>query len=800
MLSRTAVAFVLCLLLAVVRAPLGADTSTAPASVRDALARPVTIRAEVTGLYELCPLIQKASGLHFSLPPLAQPPRVRLTTGEQPVHAALEAAAKSAALDLDYLEVDGKPVACLWLRPEAGEWEALRKLAASADEAERCAAARWLPLLGTKDALVEALQLLADRSRRVRIYAAHGLITCWGRGFWSWRIAPLRALGRPSALAVAEELKLLAEEHRTSSAGRPRFWFTQLAATLRDPAALPELEKFARYEAVEREKLNEGSTIGQSLQAIATIGGEEAERIILDLARRARGNARLTVAEALGALDTPKARQRITAGLRGNYEGVSATAFVNIAGRPGRDRAWLVEPLLELLNRGPDYTQPAGRPTPEEIKAYQARQRRGFESNLVCALLRTGAPAGLARAKEYIEKETDSVACADLCWRLWFDAPGAKAEAEWLRPRVEKLVEAREDRARQTAVNLLGFVAPEQSVPLLLKLAQPETADRHLKSSAVRGLAAIGTEPAVKRVLECLASPDVDLRAAAAQFAGEFGLTKGLPALRKLLKDDEPRVRAVAARSLGLLLDAGSVEALAAAWQNGERGDPKTGRKLPDGYRSAQAALEQLGTIGGVRAAEELAQAARDGQAPALAALATSRDPDCAHALRKLLVSDGPAVFRKLAASGQPTPHDMKYWGRARAARLVVPILVELLSSPEPAVKRTAAGWLEALYVDPSAVAKLADLVSRDPDETVREAAIKALHGSSDALVDPAAAEALVTAHRKRREPSGYASQRDPLQALVDMGACGGPQAAAAIREHLKQAGTASPPEPKELP
>jgi|GEM_PF-1583508 len=771
-----------------------------PVSLGEALGKTITIRAEVMGLNELCPLIQKVSGLHFSVPPLAQLPRVRLTTGEQTVRAAIEAAAKSAALDLDYLEVDGKPVACFWLRPEASEWELLRKLAVSADESERCTAARWLPLLGTKDALVDALKLLSDRSRRVRIYAAHALITYWGRGFWSWRVTPLRSLApEGTAKAVAEELGLLAEEHRTSSAGRPRFWFIQLAMTLGDPVALPALEQFASHEAVERDTLSEGSTISQSLQAIAAIGGDEAERYILDLAQKARGNARLTVAQAIGALDTPKARERIIAGLRGNYEGVRAVAFVNIAGRPGTDRSWLVEPLVELLKKGPDYTRPAGRPTPEEIKANQQRQRKAFESNLICALLRTGAPAGLAKAKEYIEKESDATAQADLCWRLWLDAPGAKAEAEWLRPRVEKLVEAREDRARQTAVNLLGFVAPEQSVPLLLKLAQPET-DRHLKSSAVRGLAAAGTEPAVKHVLECLTSPDVDLRAAAAQFAGEFGLTKGLPALRELLKDKEPRVRAVAARSLGLLLDADSVEALVAALrQDGERVDPKTGRKLPDGYRSAQAALEQLGVIGGARAAEELVKAAKDGQAPALAALALSRDPDCAQALRKLLASDGPALFRKLAASGQPTPHDMKYWGRVPAARLVVPLFIELLSSPEVSVKRTAAGWLEALYVDPRAVSGLIGLLSNDPDETVREAAIRALHGSWDMMVDPAAAEALVAAHKNRREPPKHAAQQDPLQTLMDMGACGDQQAVEAIREYFRAVPRTAPPEPDDL-
>jgi hypothetical protein len=122
-----------------------------------------------------------------------------------------------------------------------------------------------------------------------------------------------------------------------------------------------------------------------------------------------------------------------------------------------------------------------------------------------------------------------------------------------------------------------------------------------------------------------------------------------------------------------------------------------------------------------------------------------------------------------------------------------------MLSSPEASVRRTAAGWLGTYERDPRAVSKLADLVANDGDPAVRFEAIKALHGSWDMMVDPAAAEALLAASQRRDEAPAFAGRQRAMAALMDMGACGGPKVAEAIREHLRAIPRTAPPEPGDL-
>jgi len=244
-------------------APAKEPPAEKPQAVREMLAKKTTVRRQRMALHEICELLNRQHDLVFSLPPgdFAAPPfgkaaPARLTTGEQTVGQVLEAAKASLGLDLEVVEHRGRAIALFWDRPEPMDVAELSKLAASPEELDRCVAARWLPVAGSREALELAIKLLADGSRRVRLYAAHGLWAHWGRGFYGWRANPLAVLAAPeTARAVAAELDRVADEVCAETAGRYRYTWMQLASALGNAAALPTLEKIARHEAVEKQEL-----------------------------------------------------------------------------------------------------------------------------------------------------------------------------------------------------------------------------------------------------------------------------------------------------------------------------------------------------------------------------------------------------------------------------------------------------------------------------------------------------------------------------------------------------------------
>ena len=453
---------------------------------------------------------------------------------------------------------------------------------------------------------------------------------------------------------------------------------------------------------------------------------------------------------------------------------------------PGRDRAWAVEPLQALLKKEPEYPDFGRLRSDAERSAAKEKFRTAFEDNVLLTLLRLGVPEGPAAVKQRIERETDPERKAQLCERLWFDA--GEGQGEWLRPRVEQMIgeldPAKDDRARQKALYLVAAIGSEQSVPCLEKLMRPEE-KHYFRSAAVRGLATVGTEPAVNRVLECLKSDDVELRAAAAQYLGEFSIMRSAKGLREALKDPEPRVRMLAAGSLGRLGGPEDIDALLeAARLPGERLDPKTGKRVLDPYNSAGRAVEQLGVIGGERAAGELLKLARADGAVAIQALFNSRDPDCRRAARELLREDAAGTMRRLVGASDLQRAYACPWTRTLPARHAVPALVEGLAAAGAAGRSGSAASLSALRMDPRAVAPLCKLLAEDQEDAVRAAAARALAGDWDCLVDPTAAQALLTARKKDRSEQ---VRKDAAVVLLSLGAAGGAEAAAAIAEYVKE-------------
>lgn len=219
-----------------------------------------------------------------------------------------------------------------------------------------------------------------------------------------------------------------------------------------------------------------------------------------------------------------------------------------------------------------------------------------------------------------------------------------------------------------------------------------QTGDTVARTEAARGLAEIalahGAEavhPAIPSLREALASPAVELRAAAAAVFEQVGPPAAgvAPALLNLFEHDpDAGVRAHAGLALMRIvpLDPAVVEASARV----------LGRDADAGVRqAAAAALVQAGA-----AAE-----------PALPALQRA-------------LSDGDAIVRVFAAAG------VGQFGQTGAA---IPVLLAGLGHEDPAVRVEAAGQLAA--VAPAHAAAIAPLTSAlgDRDAQVRLAAADAL-------------------------------------------------------------------------
>jgi HEAT repeat protein len=111
---------------------------------------------------------------------------------------------------------------------------------------------------------------------------------------------------------------------------------------------------------------------------------------------------------------------------------------------------------------------------------------------------------------------------------------------------------------REAAANALGRVGSDKSVPVLM--AALDDAAENVRWFAVEGLRKLGAGQAVPRVSEMLEKdPSPRVREIAASTLGELGQPAAVPALRKALDDGSERVRQKAVSAL-LALASGSYE------------------------------------------------------------------------------------------------------------------------------------------------------------------------------------------------------------------------------------------------
>jgi HEAT repeat protein len=672
------------------------------ATLPAARAQTVVVRKARQPLRAFTDRLHRRRGLRFAAPMMAyRRCTVTVRPGERRLAELLREAAESARLDLEWIEHRGGRVAALWDRDGNGPGARLTRLAVSRDAAERCIAARWLPTVGSRRALELGLKLLVDRDRRVRLYAAEQLLANFGARPYGTRVSPI-SLVAPGGLgrALAE---LLPDETRPSVG--QRYTWVRLAGLVGDPAAIPALEE-RLGELIEQDAARRGpgtdkvfvdiSLLDHVCTALAMIGGPEAEGALLRAHERLDGHSRQHPLNALGLLGTPAAVRKLIAALEDDNAYLARTAAFAL-GATGRADA--VGPLAARLRNDK---------TPAGVRYAAAH-----------ALGRFDAPEAVRAIAGALRAETDPACRRGLCMALC-RRPGA----------VDVLIEAtraEEQPVRQAAVTALGLTGSDRAVPALTALLEHE--EKGTRSRAALSLGRIGGTRAVRILVRRLQKSDLDARCSAAQALGDAGDPAAAEALRRAFRDDAPRLRALAARALGKVGGPDDVDALLEAAKIEAKRNP---------YRSAAAAVAQLGHIGGPQAALELSRRARAAGADAARALLYSRDPDCVDAARRGLVGDEAALRRALAGAVEKGPPTV--------AILAAEPLIAALHAEEAEARRAACRRLRFLG-DPRTVPHLMELVVGDRDEGVRYEAVLALSPvESTGMIDPLCAEALIEA------------------------------------------------------
>lgn len=249
-------------------------------------------------------------------------------------------------------------------------------------------------------------------------------------------------------------------------------------------------------------------------------------------------------------------------------------------------------------------------------------------------------------------------------------------------------------------------------------------------------LSVSAADPAAGEYVQALRSSVPSVRRHAAVSLGRVGDPSAVPALIEALDDPEKEVRREAAKALGFIKDARATAPLAeslddremnvrlyAAYALGEIKDPKaTGpllRALGDpAWCVRDQAAWALREIGDPKIAGLLVSALKDPRADAAHVVWLLRHLGASRAAGPLaaLLDDPAADVRKRAVGAL---------AQLRDAAAVDPLLAAL-TDQDPGVRRAAIGALLDLG-DDRAKKPLEDLVAREQDASVREAAAEAL-------------------------------------------------------------------------
>jgi len=708
------VPFVLLAFFGLASAPAGAvEAPRTPEAVLDA---ELTLNAGVLSLSELAELARDQIGVHTAyhkrtgqvLVPLLKP-------GKHRVRDLLKAICASASLTTEVVTARGRVVICFWPKePDAHMLAAMMKLARSADEVERSTAARWLEMVGGRDALVQLLKMLDDPSQRVRHYAARSIVEGWtgsGRSdVGAGAVACVAPLG--TGLAVAKAIE-------TATWQPIRMNMLRIARHLRDPAVLPALRN--QLDNV-RPKTNARYSTQVICPAIAAIGGHEAELILLDALDTLPKGYTFSALFNLTSMGGDAAIARIAVQIditamkekRAGYSLLSAS----LAGSPNLAAATELVRILKLVQDNP--VARTGEPvilrhlakfeTPEAqaecLKAFKAAANPAIRKALARYMIRSSA----VRKVLFDELAQGGAVARDAAVML----------ASTHDPRlIPVLIEVLLDGG--PSVPIAGSVSPA-------------------KGTALKALGRMGGPEAEKAII---AVTRVKGRMREAAFLALGGIAS--PDARKMLRADlqspDARVRFSAARALARRPDPADLDPLLTALR----------KETADAV--ARAVLDGLGAIGGERAAGELLARTADGNLTAAQALVASRDPHCVQAVRDALAGDDAELHETLlsyVSAGAP-PQLSAYYitgaalpgipeadkkqklrlltllGWSRDPRGIDAIARLLLNADEPEIVRRRIVIIARDAADPAAAVAMRHTADNDDDKWIQRTAAEAI-------------------------------------------------------------------------
>ena len=532
-----------------------------------------------------------------------------------------------------------------------------------------------------------------------------------------------------------------------------RRWETiQALGSLGDPRAIPTLLALEdRFDAA------------AALDAVASIGGPEAQHGLLAAIGDQRPERRMAAAQALGRLGGPEALARLEAALDDRDLQVRMAAATSLEGL-GFDPA----------------TLRVKRPSTAELLAGLADDNRAIRVQVAGSLGAWGDPqAGDALAGAMADKDAwvantaqtalarlgDARAVAPLGERLFrFDGFGfgfgaveeEVAEALGAIPHPEAarlLIDALDDEddwGRPAVVSALVAIGDVAVSPLIEVLGEPNLRSRLGVGSI---LTTIGL-PAVSPLLRVVRAEDPGMEDAT-EILGMIGAA-AVPDLLDALSDPSPVVRALIAAALGttqddraaqplvsLLGDADEDVRATAAAALAELGEPAIAplvEALTSGDPTTRAeAAAALGEAAAGEALQPLLEALNDPEPlvrrNAITALPLLREPGIEPRMRPVL-DDGHLGVRLAALAALERMSDD---GLLAGRQPSVNELLTALDGPDPQLRADVLPWLGKMAEDdPSATAVIQERLTRalaDPDVNVQISAGLTLAGMG--VVDP---------------------------------------------------------------
>jgi len=565
---------------------------------------------------------------------------------------------------------------------------------------------------------------------------------------WEERARAAERLGRigsaravPALLRVVRDIKDEDEDVRGAA--------LRGLGRIRDPRALPGLIEALGYA--------EASLPPRIAEIIVMFGGDSVPLLIADLRNLDSDVRRMWAAEILGWLGDPRA----TVPLIESLGDVSPEVRAKAAGGIGKIRdARSVDRLLEMLlsdpipfvrTRAAQALGSIGHPKvidhlihvlkdPEwwvRIRAIEALEQIGQSSS-----------SALLVALEDDDEEVRQRAAMAL-ERMGYVQEGiAVIVRDGYRPDISRvlllmgragvtevlfgsLVETKGD-ARKILVRLAGDIG-DVSAGTPLRAVLSESEDPSLRSRVVEALGKIGCREAIPDILTCLRDTDEWIRRASVDALSSLGAEEHAEDLVRLLKDPVPETRKAVCRVVSelegergdapveSLLTDPSPEVRAEAFRavgrrKLSRCEPKVREALADiSEEVRREAAMALSVIGGDVSVEAILRAAKGGSDRLVEAL-TVAVRRCHKGTFTDLLARAPdplspeQVLILLEAASAGT-------GEGRPG-----FILKYLGAPNPAQRRRAVFALRG--IDPVEAETLLDGPMRDPDESVREAAV----------------------------------------------------------------------------